>query len=44
VPFVIYNPTQQGDSVQVYDEQAALQGAYGHVSDDEFMQLLFDKK
>ena len=44
VPFVIYNPTQQGDSVQVYDEQAALQGAYGHVSGDEFMQLLFDKK
>ena len=44
VPFVIYNPTQQGDSVQVYDEQAALQGAYGHISDDEFMQLLFDKK
>ena len=44
VPFVIYNPTQQGDSVQVYDEQAALQGSYGHVSGDEFMQLLFDKK
>lgn len=43
VPFIIYNPTQVGDSVQVYDEQAAQQGAYGHVSDNEFMQLLFAK-
>ena len=43
VPFIIYNPTQAGDSVQVYDEQAAQQGAYGHVSDNEFMQLLFAK-
>jgi 2,3-bisphosphoglycerate-independent phosphoglycerate mutase len=44
VPFIIYNPLQAGDPVQVYDEQAALQGAYGHISDNEFMQLLFDKK
>ncbi|MBQ1176659.1 MAG: phosphoglycerate mutase, partial [Paludibacteraceae bacterium] len=44
VPFIIYNPTQAGDSVQVYDEQAAQQGAFGAISDDEFMQLLFDKK
>ncbi|MBO7160418.1 MAG: cofactor-independent phosphoglycerate mutase [Paludibacteraceae bacterium] len=43
VPFIIYNPTQAGDSVQMYDEQAAQQGAYGHVSDNEFMQLLFAK-
>ncbi len=43
VPFIIYNPTQAGDSVQVYDEQAAQQGAYGHVSEGEFMQLLFAK-
>ena len=43
VPFIIYNPTQAGDSVQVYDEQAAQQGAYGHVSNNEFMQLLFAK-
>lgn len=43
VPFIIYNPTQAGDSVQVYDEQAATQGAYGHVSDGQFMQLLFAK-
>ena len=44
VPFIIYNPTQAGDSVQVYDEQAATQGAFGAISGDEFMQLLFDKK
>jgi 2,3-bisphosphoglycerate-independent phosphoglycerate mutase len=44
VPFIIYNPLQAGDPVQVYDEQAAQQGAYGHISDNEFMQLLFDKK
>lgn len=43
VPFIIYNPLQAGDAVQVYDEQAAQQGAYGHVSDNEFMQLLFAK-
>ena len=43
IPFIIYNPLQSGDAVQVYDEQAAQQGAYGHVSDNEFMQLLFAK-
>lgn len=44
VPFVIYNPLQEADNVQVYDEEAALQGAYGHIAESEFMQLLFDKK
>ena len=28
VPFIIYNPLQTGDAVQVYDEQAATQGAF----------------
>jgi 2,3-bisphosphoglycerate-independent phosphoglycerate mutase len=44
IPFIIYNPLQAGDTVQVYDEQAATQGAFGAISGDEFMQLLFDKK
>lgn len=44
VPFIIYNPTQAGDAVQVYDEQAATQGELGAISGNEFMQLLFDKK
>lgn len=43
VPFIIYNPLQAGDAVQVYDEQAATQGELGAISGDEFMQLLFDK-
>lgn len=44
IPFIIYNPLQAGDAVQVYDEQAATQGAFGTISGDEFMKLLFDKK
>lgn len=44
IPFIIYNPLQAGDAVQVYDEQAATQGAFGAISGDDFMQLLFDKK
>jgi 2,3-bisphosphoglycerate-independent phosphoglycerate mutase len=44
IPFIIYNPLQAGDAVQVYDEQAATQGAFGAISGDEFMQLLFDTK
>lgn len=44
VPFIIYNPLQAGDAVQVYDEQAATQGEFGAISGNEFMQLLFDKK
>ena len=44
VPFIIYNPLQTGDSVQTYNEEAAKQGAYGSISGNEFMQLLFDKK
>lgn len=43
VPFIIYNPLQAGDAVQVYDEQAATQGELGAISGNEFMQLLFDK-
>lgn len=44
VPFTIYNPLEAGDSVQEYSEEAALQGAYGHIEGNQFMQLLFDKK
>jgi 2,3-bisphosphoglycerate-independent phosphoglycerate mutase len=44
VPFIIYNPLQAGDSVQVYNEDAAQQGIYGHIEENHFMKLLFDKK
>ncbi|MED9995764.1 MAG: cofactor-independent phosphoglycerate mutase [Paludibacteraceae bacterium] len=44
IPFIIYNPLQAGDGVNVYDEEAAKQGDYGHICDQQFMQLLFDKK
>lgn len=40
VPFLIYRPGQQPDSVQHYDEFAAQQGDYGIRRSDEFMRLL----
>ncbi len=41
VPFVIYNPTLEADSVMQYDENAAQNGVYGTISGDQFMKLLF---
>ncbi|MFI3282649.1 MAG: cofactor-independent phosphoglycerate mutase [Rikenellaceae bacterium] len=40
VPFVIYNPTLEGDSVIAYDEESAKSGAYGALSTTEFMDEL----
>ncbi len=40
VPFVIYNPTKEGDKVQVYDEVSALEGSYGELFTTEFMDEL----
>ncbi len=43
VPFIIYRPGEEPDSVQVYDEFACRQGSYGEIREMEFMQLLISK-
>ncbi len=43
VPFVIYDPTQEGDEVMKYDELSATKGAYGILSGAEFMEKLLKK-
>ncbi len=40
VPFVIYNPLRTADSVEVYDEESAREGAYGELRTVEFMDEL----
>lgn len=44
IPFLIYYPGIEPDSVQVYDEDAAKTGAYGVLSGDEFMKTLLSIK
>jgi 2,3-bisphosphoglycerate-independent phosphoglycerate mutase len=41
VPFAIYSPQKEGDSVCVYDEASAARGSYGLRDGKEFMELLF---
>ena len=44
IPFVIYSPGKQPDKVQLYDEFAAREGAYGTLLESEqFMKLLLGK-
>lgn len=43
IPFLIYRSNGEADSVQVYDEFAAKEGAYGLIVGNEFMKVLFDK-
>ncbi len=43
VPFLIYRPGKEGDSVQVYDESTAKSGSYGLLHGDEFMKALFQE-
>lgn len=43
VPFVIYDPEWQADSVMVYDETAAREGSLGRLVGTEFMDLLLKK-
>lgn len=38
VPFLIWYPGIEPDSVQAYDEIAAMEGAYGLMKEDEFMK------
>lgn len=40
VPFVIYRPGEEPDAVQVYDEQACRDGAFGMLKGLQFMQQL----
>lgn len=40
IPFIIYKPGEQADSVTVYDEFAQQEGSYGLIKGDEFMKVL----
>jgi 2,3-bisphosphoglycerate-independent phosphoglycerate mutase len=42
VPFLIYKPGVEPDSVQVYDEFAARKGSYGLLRDNQFIQAVFE--
>lgn len=46
VPFLIYYPGIEPDSVQTFDEMAAVEGSYGVMKEDEFMNefMSTDKK
>lgn len=44
IPFLIYRSNGTADSVQVYDESAALEGRYGLIKGREFMETLFSNK
>lgn len=39
IPFLIWYPGIEADSVQTYDEEAAKDGAYGLLKEDEFMKI-----
>ncbi len=43
VPFVIYDPEWQADSVTKYDEESAREGSLGRLVGTEFMDLLLKK-
>ncbi len=38
IPFLIWHPGIEADSVQTYDEVAACEGSYGLLKEDEFMK------
>lgn len=44
VPFVIYRPGDEPDSVQKYDEFSARNGTYGMLKRDEFINIFLQKK
>jgi 2,3-bisphosphoglycerate-independent phosphoglycerate mutase len=43
VPFVIYKPGEEGDSVNVYDEFACRKGFYGELREMEFMRAFMQQ-
>jgi 2,3-bisphosphoglycerate-independent phosphoglycerate mutase len=38
VPFLIYKPGSEADSVEVFDEESAKKGSYGLLEGDEFIK------
>jgi len=44
IPFLIWYPGIEPDSVQAYDEISAKDGSYGVLEGDEFMKLFMNKK
>ena len=42
IPFLIYSPGLEPDSVQTFDEDSCQQGYYGLLHKDEFMKALMD--
>ncbi len=40
VPFIIYDPTVEGDSVDKYDEFSVAEGHYGELTGEDFMKAL----
>ncbi|NDW18294.1 cofactor-independent phosphoglycerate mutase [Dysgonomonas sp. 216] len=44
VPFIIYRPDAEGDSVQMYDEFESAKGAYGMLKGPEFMETFLKKQ
>ena len=43
VPFFIWYPGIEADTVETFDEEAAKQGAYGLLKEDEFMNLFMQE-
>ena len=43
VPFIIYNPEQEADAVEVYNEFSVKEGAYGILNEDEFIKSFLKK-
>jgi 2,3-bisphosphoglycerate-independent phosphoglycerate mutase len=43
VPFLIYNPTIEGDAVETYDEEATKKGHFGILKGDQFIKALLNK-
>lgn len=44
IPFLIWHPGITPDSVQTFDEEAALDGAYGLMKEDEFMNEFMNNR
>ncbi len=43
IPFIIYNPKYNADSVQKYDEESCKNGAFGLLKQDEFFRTFLEK-
>jgi len=41
VPFLIYNPSKKGDSINKYDEESCRKGSFGTLEGDQFIRHLF---